>query len=128
LFREVLNGRTENQLVITNLHACLVAFPLSDWRRIEKKSSNLSIFSEESRAFQRFFISGATECTIDRQGRILVPPSLREFARLEKDVALVGMLNSFEIWNKQIFEEEMTGLSTGAKRATVKEEMIKLGL
>jgi MraZ protein len=127
-FREILNGRTETQLVITGLNNYLAAFPLSTWRAIEEKYSTLPDFDSQARAFLRLFVSGASECTIDKQGRILVPPSLREFARLEKDVALVGMLKSFEIWNRQTFEGEMQSYSTGEKAINAEEQMTKLNL
>jgi len=125
-FREVLNGRSENHLVITGLNKYLAAFPLSTWRVIEEKYSNLPDFDAEARSFLRLFVSGATECSIDKQGRILVPPSLREFARLEKEVAVVGMLRSFEIWNRQTFEREMQEYTTGEKTINAGEQMIKL--
>jgi MraZ protein len=127
-FREVLNGRAEDHLVLTNLDRCLVAFPLSDWRVFEEKCSNFRPFDSDSRAFLRFFFSGAIECSIDKQGRILVPPSLRKFAELDKDVVIVGMLKSIEVWNKQNFEQEIEQYSTGEKTINAREEMIKLGM
>jgi MraZ protein len=127
-FRDVLNGRAETHLVITGLNKYLAAYPLSTWRAIEERYSSLPDFDAEARAFLRLFVSGASECTIDKQGRILVPPSLREFARLEKEVALVGMLRSFEIWDKQSFEREMQGYATGEKTINAGEQMTKLKL
>ena len=56
------------------------------------------------RAFVRYFFSGATECPLDRQGRILIPPSLREFAQLEKEVVLTGVANRIEIWNRSAWD------------------------
>ena len=62
---------------------------------------------KEVKSFQRFFISGATECPIDKLGRILIPPTLRDHAQLEKSVVFAGMLKKFEIWSKERWIEEI---------------------
>ena len=61
-------------------------------------------FSEEVKAFQRVFISAAAECPIDKQGRILIPPTLREYAAIGRDVVIVGMTRRFEIWARERWE------------------------
>ena len=63
---------------------------------------------KNARQLTRFFLAGATNCEVDKQGRILLPANLREFAGLEKEVVLVGMLNRVEIWNKFKWVEENT--------------------
>jgi MraZ protein len=62
---------------------------------------------KEVKAFQRFFISGAAECPIDKLGRILVPPTLRDYAQLGRNVVFAGMLRKFEIWSKERWLEEI---------------------
>ncbi len=106
-FREVLNKRYDNHLIITNFDSCLVAYPLSEWLTLVEKMKSLSLVKKDVKSFQRFFISGASECVIDKQGRLLIPPALREYAGLEKDVVFVGMINRLEIWNKERWDQEV---------------------
>lgn len=106
-FRELLAEKYDDRLMITNFDRCLVAYPYEEWRILEEKISSLSLVKKEVKAFQRFFISGAVECPIDKLGRILIPPSLREYAQLEKNVIFAGMLKRFEIWSKERWIEEI---------------------
>jgi MraZ protein len=106
-FRELLTERYDERLVVTNFDRCLVAYPYSEWQAIEEKLGSLSMVSPEVTAFTRFFISGATECEIDKLGRILIPQVLRDYAKLEKDVVIAGQLRKFEIWSKALWEEEL---------------------
>lgn len=99
-FREVLSANYDERLIMTNFDGCLWAYPVSEWQEIELKVAALPQFRDDVKALQRFFISAATECPIDKQGRILVPPTLREYAGLEKDIIMVGMTKRIEIWSK----------------------------
>ena len=107
-FRELLADKYDDRLILTNFDRCLVAYPYEEWRVLEEKVSSLSMVKKETKAFQRFFISGATECPIDKLGRILVPTTLRVYAQLEKNVVFAGMLKKFEIWGKERWEEEIS--------------------
>ncbi|MEJ2429928.1 MAG: division/cell wall cluster transcriptional repressor MraZ [Deltaproteobacteria bacterium] len=106
-FRDILKTRYEDRLVITNLDRCLVAYPLPEWEIIEEKLGSLSLVRQDVKAFQRFFISGASECNFDKQGRVLIPQTLRDQASLEREVVLAGMLRSFEIWSKDYWDQEI---------------------
>ncbi len=106
-FRELLAEKYEDRLILTNFDRCLVAYPYEEWRILEDKVSSLSMVKKEAKAFQRFFISGATECPIDKLGRILIPPTLRTYAQLEKNVVFAGLVKKFEIWSRERWAEEI---------------------
>ena len=90
-YREVLNGRGQHTLIISNdLDTCLVVFPMDEWLEEEQKIKALPDFIPEALQYKRFYISGAQECPIDRQGRILIPPPLREHAQLRREALLVA--------------------------------------
>ena len=78
---------------------------MEQWKIFEKKREALPLTTKHARKFSRFFVAGATTCELDRQGRILVPATLREFAGLEKDVVLTGNLNRIEVWSKAKWSE-----------------------
>jgi len=106
-FRETLVRHYDDErLIITNFFGnCLRAYPFRDWQAIIEKVSKLSIVDPQALAFERFFVSGATECTADKQGRILLPASLREFAGISKSVVLAGMSYYFELWDEKRWQE-----------------------
>jgi len=106
-FREVLQKHYTDALVISKREQCLVAFPPEIWKDMEAKAANLSQFNSQHRSFVRQFISGAEICTFDSQGRVLIPPLLRGDANLEQDVIVVGMLTTFEIWDKAKYESQV---------------------
>ena len=106
-FRELVVEKYDDRLILTNFDRCLVAYPYQEWMVLEERVSSLSMVKKEVKSFQRFFISGATECPIDKLGRILIPPTLRDHAQLEKSVIFAGMLKKFEIWSKERWLEEI---------------------
>ena len=85
-FRESLG---DNFVVTKGLDNCLFVYTSEDWRKFEEKLRTLPLTNKDARKFTRFFLAGAAEMEIDKQGRILIPSVLREFAALEKDVVLV---------------------------------------
>ena len=101
-FREELG---ETFVVTKGLDGCLFVFSDEEWKAFEIKLKSLPLTNKNARQFARFFVAGATPFELDKQGRILLPATLREFAGLEKDVVLTGMLNRIEIWSKEKWNE-----------------------
>ena len=100
-FRDLLG----DEFVVTKgLDGCLFVYPTEEWKVIEEKFRSVSQFSKDARKFARFFLAGAAPVEVDKQGRILLPVHLREFAELDKDVVLVGVGSRIEIWNKDKWE------------------------
>ena len=104
---QVFTERYDERMVITNWDGCLLVFPYTEWTAIEKKVFAQSIIRKEVRAFQRLFMSGAVDCSFNEQRRVLIPPALREYAKLEKEIVIAGMGRSIEIWNRESFEKEL---------------------
>ena len=101
-FREKLG---ETFVVTKGLDGCLYGYAREEWSAFEEKLGTLPITNKNSRQFTRFFLAGAAECELDKQGRILIPSVLREFAGLDKDVVLVGVASKIEIWSKERWDE-----------------------
>lgn len=98
-------GLGERFVATKGLENALFLFPLDEWERFGEKLRALPMASGAARAFTRLFFSGATDCEVDPQGRILLPANLREFASIEKDVVIVGVQSRVEIWSKERWEE-----------------------
>nr|WP_295971536.1 division/cell wall cluster transcriptional repressor MraZ [uncultured Bacillus sp.] len=99
-FREDLG---EIFILTRGLDQCLFGYPLDEWKVIEDKLKNLPLTKKDARAFTRFFFSGATECEIDKQGRINIATPLVNYAKLEKECVVLGVSNRIEIWSKDIW-------------------------
>ena len=103
-YREIL-VKLGNQIVITTFDGCLYVYPQEEWSKFAEKFYALPSGDREVRDFQRYILSHASECMVDRQGRILIPNSLRSVAQLEKEVVIVGRVKHFELWNKVYFDQ-----------------------
>ncbi len=123
-YRETLQERQDRQLILTNFDNYLLAFPQSEWLKVEARLGEKALFNKDYRAFQRFLISGVQECPLDRQGRILIPQNLREYAKLSREVGLVGAVRCFEIWDRQTFEAHRKKLEEGIKEEVLHELLI----
>ena len=104
-FRKALSNDNNNTFVITRgMDSCVWVYPLIQWKDIESNLRNLSSLSKIHRAFVRNTVRYATPSTYDRQGRITLPLSLINYAKLDKDVLIIGMVNKMEIWNPRQLE------------------------
>lgn len=101
-FRETLG---EVFVLTRGLDKCLFGYPMDEWEIIEEKIKSLPLTKKDARAFSRFFFSGATECEIDKQGRINMPSTLINYGKLEKECVILGVSNRIEIWNQHIWED-----------------------
>jgi len=125
-FREILSTNFDERLIVTNFDECLWAYPYAEWQKIEDKVAALPQFKPEVKALQRVFVSAATECPLDGQGRILIPQTLRDYAGISRDLVFVGMTKRIEIWAldrwKKIFEKSQGDLEA------MMEKLAELGL
>ena len=120
-FREALG---DTFVVTKGLDGCLFVYDNEEWQAFEEKLRSLPITNKEARQFARFFLAGAAEVEVDKQGRILVPNILREFAQISKDVVLIGVASRIEIWSKERFE----GMASLEDMDEIAEHMAQLGL
>lgn len=101
-FREFLDDRF---VVTKGLDNCLYAYPMGEWANLEQKLKSLPLSSKDARAFVRFFFSGAVECELDKQGRFVVPVNLIEYAKIKKEIVIIGVSTRFEIWSKENWDD-----------------------
>ncbi|HOB20128.1 MAG TPA: division/cell wall cluster transcriptional repressor MraZ [Candidatus Atribacteria bacterium] len=122
-FREELGERF---VVTKGLDHCLFVYPNDEWRNLEQKLRSLPLTNKDARAFIRFFFAGAAECELDKQGRILLPSNLREYALLDKDLVIIGVSTRVEIWSKEAWEAYNS--ASELDHDSIVEKMAELGI
>ena len=127
-FRDVIKADGSYGVMLSRMDGALIAYTYNEWRKIESRILSLAEKSESMRRFRRVFIGGSFECSCDKQDRILIPQNLREYAGLEKDIVLVGVLDHFEIWSRDSWNRENMDLEKDMKKEDVRNEIAKLGL
>jgi MraZ protein len=119
-FRDTVMADRGGQLIVTPapFDPCLHLYPLATWEQFEQKISELSTLDPNIVRFRRLYVSAAIECELDRAGRVLVPPHLREKAELtkDKDVVWAGMGRLIEVWSKARWDAEL-GMSPEEQQA-----------
>ncbi len=114
-FREIINTKYSGKLILTYFEPNIVAYPTEEWMGMEEKLRQIPTMQKDLRDFIRMIYSNASECSLDNQGRILVPTTLRDFGGLQKEVALIGIMNKIEIWSKDRWDEFNEGNKEKAK-------------
>lgn len=122
-FREELG---EEFVMTKGLDNCLFVYPKSEWMILEEKLKTLPLTNRDARAFVRFFFAGASECALDKQGRVLVPPNLREHSKLDKDAVVIGVSTRMEIWSKD--EWDAYNNDDNLSYDSIAENMAALGI
>ncbi len=98
--------RLGEEFVLTKgLDDCLFVYPLSEWHKLESKLKELPFTNSDARTFVRFFFAGAKRCTLDSQGRVLIPGHLREYAHLDRETIVIGVSNRVEIWSEESWDD-----------------------
>ncbi len=108
-YRAELVADCDRKLVCTidTQYPCLLLYPLPEWEEIELKLCQLSSMNKQERLFQQMILGNASDCEMDKSGRLLINGPLRKYANLDKNVMLVGQLNKFEIWNEDAWQAQM---------------------
>ncbi len=126
-FREILNTESNGTIVITtDLDLCLAAYPTHEWQSFMEKAKKLPTMDKGVKRFFRFLFSSASECFLDKQGRVLIPPNLREYAGLNGNAVVVGGGNKFEVWNPGKWEESEALVSENASQ--IQDTLAELGM
>lgn len=122
-FREELS---EGLVLTRGFDLCLQAFPRARWQELSTRVSSLSLGSPEARTLRRILFSNAAEVEVDRQGRILIPQNLREYAGLAEQVVITGMDNYFELWSSERWSSVLEQMTS--EGANVAEQLAALGI
>jgi MraZ protein len=126
-YRDALAAAGEKRIVVTSaLDPCLVAYTPAEWSGFEERLSKLPQFDRAVQKLKRIYVSGAVECDIDDVGRILVPPTLRDHARLKKDVLWAGAGKYAELWDKEEWQKHFE--TTDDERRDIAARLSELGL
>ena len=116
----------EKFIITKGLDGCLFGFSQTEWSIFEEKLKTLPLTNKNARDFVRFFLSGAIECEIDKQGRFLIASNLREYANMEKDVVIIGVGTRLEIWNRDKWKNYTSDENISADEMA--ENMTMLGI
>ena len=127
-FRDVIKASGIDSIMITRMDRCLFAYTHDQWGRLEQKILDLPEKSEAMRRFQRTFIGGAQDCKCDAQGRVLIPPFLKQYSKLDKEIVLVGVTARFEIWSRENWDQENELMEKDMRDDQVRREIAQLGI
>jgi MraZ protein len=127
-FRDVIRSGGGDAIMLTRMEKAVIGYTLNGWNKFEERILALADTSEHMRHLRRYLVGAACECNCDKQGRVLVPPTLRNYAGLEKEIVLVGLLDHFEIWSRGNWDAHTEQIETNIQKGDVHAEIAKLGL
>jgi MraZ protein len=127
-FKEPIKDGERSGVMVSKLDGALVAYPFDEWEKVEQKILYQTTKDDDLRLFRRFFIGGAFECFCDKQDRILIPPPLRKYADLNKEIVLVGVVDHFEIWSRENWVNEDARFEQNRDKPEVKNIIAGIGL
>ena len=108
-FRDELTGEHKNRLMVTNFaiegKKCLDVYPVDEWSRMLEEVRKKPKFDQRMLMFQNYYLGAARECELDAHGRILIPPGLRKYANLRREVVLVSALEKFRVWDQEMWNQ-----------------------
>ena len=122
-FREDLG---EGVVITRGFDRCLMGFPVARWQVLAEQVSNLPLGQGDARNMRRLLFSGASDLALDRQGRVLIPQNLREYAGLAEQVVIAGLNTHFEIWSSERWEDVLNGLDVNG--SAIAEQLTALGI
>lgn len=117
---------TAGAIITRGLDNCLFLYTKSEWQKLVEKLAGLPLTQQKSRAFARLMLAGAMDVEIDKQGRVLIPEYLRQFAGLKKDAVIAGLYSRLEIWDKGAWERYRA--RTEKDSVKIAEELVDLGV
>jgi MraZ protein len=127
-FRDIVRAQGGDNLIITRIEKGLMAYSIQGWNKIEERLLALADSSEHMRRIRRYLVGGACECPCDKQGRVLIPQAQRDYAELNKEIVLVGLLDHFEIWSRENWDKSNEQMELDLQKGAVHSEIAKLGL
>ena len=105
-FRKYIKPEANNKLIITRgMEGCILVYPLNEWEKLTNGLSKLNVFDPKKRFFMREFMKYVNECELDSQNRILIPTQLVNYAKLNGEIVILGMLDKLEIWDPKTYDE-----------------------
>jgi len=122
----VLKAEDDYGIVVSSKDGCIFAFTFNEWKAMENRLKTVKTAAMQR--FKRFFLGNACPLTCDKQDRVLIPRNLRTYAGIDKEVVLVGVLDRFEIWAKDKWEQEQKKMEQELGREDVREEIASIGL
>lgn len=126
-FRDVIGaGGGEGMMITTGTTQALFAYTYDGWKEVERRI--LASRSPNNTFIRRFFLGNVLDCSCDKQGRVLIPKSLRDYAGIDKDIVLVGLVDHFEIWSQERWDAENQKMFEKIQSGELQNELADLGL